>query len=265
MAEIDTPEAPAVAGQPPEPTEPEVQTQSGWIDEPDQPTEAPPDTPTEQPPASPLTPDQIMEQASERAFQKMASWQGRRDKDLFDNLGNLIDSRLRTTATPPPRPSTDPATMLENPDAWARNIVPRILDEEVSRRSNADQQFNTELIRHASAAMDGDALFTDQALGNAVVEEIQKNFGTVNRNIPPALAAQLLVNSALANVVRRQAQTRTNPLAGNTPVKGPMGTVTPPAPKPAKAKPVKLSEDARALAKRWNYSEDDIARVFGEQ
>jgi hypothetical protein len=155
--------------------------------------------------------------------------------------------------------------MLENPDGWARTVVPRILDEEISRRSKADQNFNTELIREAATIMDGDPLFKDKNLGDAVVAEIQQNFNNVNRQLHPSVAAQLLVQGGLANVVRRVAATKTNAFADHKPVAGPMGTVTPPPPKPAKAKPVKLSESAAALAKRWNYSAEDIAKVFGEQ
>lgn len=238
--------------------------------EPDQTPEPTPDAepepePTPQTPTPPTT-DEIVRMAEERAFQRMASWQGRRDKDLFDNLGNLIDSRLRTAVPPPqPPPSTDPATVLENPDGWLRTQVPRLLDEVVNQRNQAEQQFNTELIRQAASAMDNDPLFTDKTLGNAVVEEIQRNFTSVNRNVPPAVAAQLLVNASLANVVRKQAQTRTNPLAGNKPASGPMGTVKPPSVPAQKAKPVKLTAEASALAKRWNYSDEDVARVFGEQ
>ncbi len=266
MAELDTPIAPEPSGQPPEPTTPEVQTQSGWVDEPAPETPETTSEPTPEPPPEPqLTSAEIMEQASERAFQKMASWQGRRDKDLFDNLGNLIDTRLRTQTPQTPPPSTDPATMLENPDAWARTVVPKILDEVVQTRTRVDQEFNAELIRQAAQQMDNDPLYQDKALGNAVVGAIQKNFNSVNRQIHPTLSAQMMVNSALANVMRQRAQTKTNPLAGNKPATGPMGTVKPPPHTPPKAKPVKLSEEAAALVKRWNYSAEDIARVFGEQ
>jgi hypothetical protein len=254
---VDTPVAPEPSGQPPEPTPAEP------IPEP---TPEPIPEPAPTPPPEPqLSSAEIMEQASERAFQKMASWQGRRDKDLFDNLGNLIDNRLRTQTPPPPPPSTDPATMLENPDAWARTVVPRILDEEVSRRTQADKNFNTELIRQAAAAMDNDPLFEDKELGNSVVAEIQKNFNSVNRQLHPSVAAQLLVSGAVANVFRAKAGTKVNPLAGNKPGGGPIGTVKPPPAVAPKAKPVKLSESAAALAKRWNYSPEDIAKVFGEQ
>jgi len=264
MPEIDTPDAPVETGQPAEPT-PEQDTRVGWTDDEPEPTPEPIPEPVPEPVPEPrLSPADIMEQASERAFQKMASWQGRRDKDLFDNLGNMIDSRFKGQQQPPQAPSTDPATMLENPDAWARTVVPRILDEVVQTRSRAEQEFNSELIRQAAAQMDNDPLFQDKNLGNAVVSEIQRNFGSIDKKLPPGVAAQLLVNNALASVVRQSRQ-KQNPLSGNAPQKGPMGTIKPPVAAQAKPKPVKLSDEAAALVKRWNYSPEDVARVFGEQ
>jgi len=252
----DTPQAPESSGQPPEPTPEPTPT----------PEPEPPPTPEPTPP--PPTPEQIAEMASEKAFQKIASWQGRRDKDLFDNLGNLIDTKIRGAAPQPEQPRTDPATVLENPDAWLRNTVPKILHDEVARITKQDQEFNSELIRNAAATMDSDALFKGeegQKLGNAVVAEIQKNFNSVDRNVNPAVAARLLVSDAVVSVMRQNIGKKENPLAGNRPVAGPMGTVKPPVSGMPKAKPPKLSESASALAKRWNYSAEDIARVFGEQ
>jgi hypothetical protein len=40
-------------------------------------------TPEPIPEPVPMTPEQIMAQAEERAFQRMASWSGRRDKELL--------------------------------------------------------------------------------------------------------------------------------------------------------------------------------------
>lgn len=241
------------------------QTQQATQDTTDQ-QQAPPPPP----PPPPLTPDEIIQRAEERAFQRMASWQGRRDKDLFDSLGNLIDSRLRTQQPPPPPPASDPATILENPDAWAegklREALPRILDQEVQRRTEQEQRHAGEVIRHAGAMMDGDPLFQGaegQKLGNEVIGEMQKNFGSV-RGLNPQVAAQLLVSNAVASIVRKKAGLQTNPLAGNKPTTGPIGTVKPPPAPAVKPKPVKLSSEAAALAKRWNYNEEDIARVFGE-
>ena len=109
----DTPVAPDASGQLPEPTPAPEQT--------------PTPEPESQPPPPPtLTPDQIMEQAAERAFQKLASWDGRRQKDLLDNVGNIVESRLRARDTAPPPapllPDADPAALFSDPKAlnqWA--------------------------------------------------------------------------------------------------------------------------------------------------
>jgi hypothetical protein len=268
--EIDTTAAPEPSGQTPEPTsaEPEIVTQSGWREEPEPTPEPSPEvTPEPTPEPVTLTPDQIMEQASERAFQKMASWQGRRDKDLFDSLGNLIDTRLRTVTPPSPtQPSTDPATMLENPDAWAETVIPRIMDKVQAQRSKADQEYMGNFIREAGSLMDSDPLYQGdegQKLGAEVIAEVQKNIGKLDRRFPPADAARLWVANSTLNVVRQRTNVKQNALAGNRPSTGPMGTITPPAQKALKAKPIKLSDEAAALAKRWNYSHEDIAKVFG--
>uniref|UniRef100_A0A6M3LM82 Uncharacterized protein n=1 Tax=viral metagenome TaxID=1070528 RepID=A0A6M3LM82_9ZZZZ len=249
---------------PPEGQEPEPTPQPTPEPEP-----APEQTPEPPPPPPPPTQEEIMRQAEERAFQRMASWQGRRDKDLFDSLGNLIDSRLRSNQPPPvPSPPSDPATILENPDAWAeaklREAFPRILDQEVQRRTQQDTQHTSEVVRQAGAIMDSDPLFQDKELGSEVIAEIQKNFNTV-RGLQPNVAAQLLVSNAVSAAFRKRTLTKTNPLAGNRPVTGPMGTVKPPVAPVAKPKPVKLSEEAAALAKRWNYSAEDISKVFGNE
>lgn len=212
----------------------------------------------------PLSQDEIMELATERAFQRMTTWIGRRDVALLSNMGREIDARVQRIVPSPPSRSTEPAEMLEDPDKWARSIVPRIIDEEISKRTQADQSFNTELIRQAVGFMDNDPLFADKELGSEVIGEITKNFGTVDKRFPPTVAAQLLVNKALANVIRQRTFTKTNPLAANKPIIGPLGTITAPVVAAAKPKPIKLSESAAALAKRWNYSPEDIARIFKE-
>jgi hypothetical protein len=199
----------------------------------------------------------------------MASWQGRRDKDLFDSLGNLIDSRLRAVQ-PLPLPSvpSDPATILENPDAWAeaklREAFPRILDQEVQRRTQQDTQHASEVVRHTGMLMDSDPLFQDKELGGEVIGEIQKNFNTV-RGLNPDVAAQLLISNAVAAVYRKKTITKTNPLAGNRPATGPIGTVKAPVALVAKPKPIKLSDAAMELKKRWNYTDEDLAKVFGDE
>ena len=74
----------------------------------------------------------------------------------------------------------------------------------------------------------------------------------------------MLVKDALVNVYRKRAEKKVNPLGKNTPVTTPLGTVTPPAPKPIKGKAPKISPMASEMAKKWGYKEDDLKRVFKE-
>jgi len=217
-------------------------------------------------PPAPPSPDEIIRQAEERAFQRTASWMGRRDKDLMDHIGNLIDSRIRTVAPLPA--STDPTSILDDPDRWTeskiRAAVPQILNEEIQKRMQADQGYTAGVIQHAARIMDSDPLFEDKTFGAEVVAEAQKQFGTLQKNIPPDVAAELLINKALASVNRRKMLEKKNPLAGNQPGKVVGGITAPPAPA-AKPKVPKLSESAQALAKRWGYSAEDLAKVFKDE
>jgi hypothetical protein len=199
-----------------------------------------------------------MDKAADKAFQRMASWQGQREKALFDSIGNLIEARLPKQASQP----EENVTIEENPEAWARKIVPQILDDVLIQKTKAEQTFNASLIQETAALMEADPLFRDQTLGNEVVQEIQRNFG-VAKGLNPKVGAELLVGKALREVTRHRSLAKTNPLAGNQPVKGPMGTVTA-APVKPNVKPVKLTEEAENLKKRFGYSEEDIARIFKE-
>lgn len=236
-----------------------------------EPTPEPQPEPEPQPAPS-LTPEQIAEQAAEKAFQRIASWQGRRDKELFDNLGNIIDTKFRTiqpqSPAPLPNTPTDPVTLLENPDAWAdaklRAAVPRIFNEVIQQKTEQEQRYASDLIRHTGTIMDTDPLFSDKAFGEEVIKEIQGTIGGIDKSIHPSIAAKLLVNSAVTNVYRKKALSKVNPLAGNKPVAGPNGTVKPPAPAAAKPKPVKLSDEAKKLKERWGYSDEDLAKIFPE-
>lgn len=220
---------------------------------------------------APLTPEQIAAQAADLAVQRMQSWQGRRDKDLFENLGNFIDSKLRSVSPPPQQIPTkiDPAELLTKPEEVLQSMgyvraadIPTIMQQQVQNMTKAEQNYSAEVIRNAAAAMDADPLFTDKEFGNEVVAEIQKNFGSLSRQLPPNVAAQLLVSNSVANVYRKKAGLKANPLAGNKPIDGPNGTIKPPATPPRAVKPVKLSEHAERLAKRFGYKEEDLAKVF---
>jgi hypothetical protein len=201
----------------------------------------------------------------ERAFQRTASWMGRREKELSDqilrNVTQVLDSRLSQMHPAPAQPSTDPATMLENPDAWARTVVPRILDEVVNQRAKTDQAYMGDFIREAGSMMDSDPLFQGEdgkKLGAEVVAEVQKNIGNLDRSIPAGMAAKLFIANSALNVVRQRSSVRTNALAGNRPTTG-NGTITAPATTTAtKPPPVKLDDMAKKVANWFGNSEEDV-------
>jgi hypothetical protein len=222
-------------------------------------------TPEPIPEPVPMTPEQIMAQAEERAFQRMASWSGRRDKELLDTIGGLIDQKFqRTQQVVEP---TETASILDDPDGWAerkiRQLAPRVMYEEQTRATTEQNNYNSALIQHAGRMMDSDPLFTDKEFGGQVIQEIQTQFGTINKQLPPDVNAQLLINSAVANIYRKKG-VKTNALSGNTGVKTGVGGVSPSGKASTPAKAPKLSPDAQRLAQRWNYKAEDLERVFAE-
>lgn len=216
-----------------------------------------------------LTPEQREQQLEERMFQKVASWQGRRDKALMESIGQMMSALKQSPqAQAPAQPMTvDATTLLEKPESVISQVfesqAPKVFEKFLSQRTQAEQQFTNTVVRSAAAIMDADPLFADQAFGNEVVAEIQKNFGNMRRDINPEVAAQLLVNSAVTNVYRRT-KSPSNGLSGNRPATVPLGGVKPPPSTPPKAPPVKLSPEAQKLAERFGYKSEDLAKVFAE-
>uniref|UniRef100_A0A6M3KBN0 Uncharacterized protein n=1 Tax=viral metagenome TaxID=1070528 RepID=A0A6M3KBN0_9ZZZZ len=216
---------------------------------------------TPPPPPPPPTPEEI----EERAFQRTASWMGRREKELSDtilrNVTQVLDSRLSQMHPAALPPGTDPATMLENPDAWARTVVPKILDEVVSQRTRADQSYMSDFIRHAGTIMDGDSLFSGEEgkkLGSEVVAEIQKNIGNLDRRFPAEDAARLVIANSALSVVRQRSFARQNALAGNRPATG-IGTIKAPgAPAAGKPAPIKLDDMAKKVANWFGNTEEEV-------
>lgn len=220
--------------------------------------------PEPQPPQP--TPEDRDRQLEERIFQRMASWQGRRDKALFDSLGQIV-ARPAPVQAPPVATKIDATALLEQPEAvfsqFLETQAPKVFEKVISQRNQAEQAFTNNVVRNAASIMDTDPLFTDQAFGNEVVAEIQRNFQNVRRDVAPEVAAQLLVNSAVANVYRKT-KSPANGLSGNRPAAGPLGGVKPPPSPTPKAQPVKLSSEAKKLAERFGYKDEDLAKVFAE-
>ena len=239
-------------GAPPsEPIEPGVEPTEP-IEEPTEPTE--PVEPVEPEPPTQLSSEEIIE----KSFQKTASWLGRRDQDLLQNVGNLIDQKIGKIV-PEPTPSS-PENVFDAPDQWFETKY----EQRKQRETQEQVEYNNTMFKTAGNLMDTDPLFADKELGAAVLEEVKKIAPTIDRRIPADAAGNLMVKDALVNVYRKRAEKKINPLDKNTPTKTPIGTVTPPTPQPLKGKAPKLSPLASEMAKKWGYKEDDLKKVFGE-
>lgn len=258
MAEDDTLNAPE-EGHVSEPdeqaAEPQEQETEGQQEQQEQ---APPQPPPKQP-----TPEEI----EERAFQRAASWLGRREAEntekILRRVAEIVEPIKRTNQPAQPQtPTIDTAQFLENPEAALEHLVPKLLDREVSRRTQAENAFSQDVIRHAANLMGNDPLFSDQALGNEVVQEITKNFAGVDRSLRPETAARLLVADSYRSVASRRAATKTNPLAGNKPQKG-IGTITSPAPTKETPKPVKMDAETKRIAEMFGNTDEEIRKYLG--
>ena len=226
--------------------------------EPQEPQE--PQGPTEpQEPAEPQTPEQLTaDQVAEKVFQRFASWQGKRDQTLMERMGQMVEERV---AQRPPAEKAEEVSVFDDPDGWFQKKYTTYQQQQ----TQMTQKFNQDVLNTAGQIMDSDPLFQDEKLGKEVVEEIKQSFQTIDRNVPANVAGRLLVNEAVKNVYTKRRQTKTNPFEGKQPPKGPLGTVTPPSGQTPPVKPKKLDDMTAKLAKRWGYTEDQLAKLFPEE
>lgn len=203
-----------------------------------------------------LSPDQIIE----KAFQRTATWLGRRDQELMQNLGTLIDQKIASGSQPPENISSD--DILENPNQWFEQRYKQLRTQETQN----EVTFNRNIINAAARIMDNEPLLKDETLGKEVVEEVRKNFPQVNKHLPPQVAADLLVKNAITNVYRKRKSTKTNSLEKNKPTNEPLGTVMGGETNKLKSgQGPNISELASKMAKKWGYNEADLERVFGKE
>lgn len=212
------------------------------------------ETPEETQEVKYMTPEEVAEAVS-RGTNELKTWIGRRDKELFDRFGNLIEEKI-------PKPQQDPTelsdALLSDPVSTIRKIV----SETQSEESQKVQHHNSQTFEHLGRMMDTDPLYEDKALGNDLVEEVKKQFqqGKLDQNLSPQAAASVLHANALANVMRARS---TKPGLQNKPAAG-IGNLAPGVPNSSKkTKAPKLSPDVQKLADRWGYKPEDLARVYG--
>lgn len=266
---VDT-QTPPDTGQVQEPTAPEPSFQEEM-----EALNTPPEEPAveEPPPVVPppqLTPDQIIERAAEMSFQKMASWQGRRDKDFLTNISQMIESRVPQPQAQPAAPSIDPATLLENPDAWLEQAVPKVLSNYAKQEQAKVEAFNNEIVRHIGNQISTDPIFageeneSNKVARKAILDEVTSSIAKVDRSLPPNIAARVVYNEAVSGIYRKAVNTKVNPLAKNTPITGPQGTLTPPVHTSPKARPVVLDDVARAFKNAYKMTDEEVAEYLKE-
>ena len=234
--ETASPQEPVVDVNDPETVEPE-------------PTETP-----QEPEPQFVTPEQVSEAVS-RETNEIKTWLGRRDKDLFNQIGNIIDERLTQKRETPEELSNK---LLEDPV----NTIKQIMAETQTRESMAVQRHNADTFTYLGSMMDSDPLYEDKDLGNDLVAEVKKQFqsGNINTTLPPEAAARVLHAEALANVLRTRK--KSTPLK-NTPGKA-TGTLSPGVPSgKAPVKMPNLSEETKKWAAKWGYKDEDLARIYG--
>ena len=249
--DADTP--PVVPGQ--EPVVDQQQQQGVPQDTP--PQDTPPAPPADTPPApQSFTADQIVD----RAVQKMQSWVGRRDKQINDTIAEIKELIQSRNAPAPPTP-VDAATFLDNPDQY----IEQIFERKTKAQTQQQIKYNSDFVNSVNATISTDPLAaTDQKFAGEVIAELTANPSLVDRSLPAGVAAKLAIATAKANVLSKRVSTPVNPLNQNKPTTVPTGGVQPSGgpPKPP-AKDIKLDEHATKFQQRYNYSNEDLQRVFG--
>jgi len=231
---VDTQEAPAESVEQPEPTEePEVE-QPAYI-----------------------TQEQLQEELRKQDS-SFRSWLGRRDKETLSHIGNVINERLSQRQESPDEIST---RLLENPRDVIRSEF-QAYQNEMTQKQTTHQNTTLETV---GELMESDPLYTDKNLGNEVVAEIKKMVlsGKIDSNLPPTQAGRVILGDALANVVRMRQNAKVNPLSSNTAQNTPSG-LQPPASHTKKVKVPKLDDVTKTMAQKWGYSEEDLAKLYGE-
>lgn len=208
---------------------------------------------TTEPAGEPAAPQQEPEVSlEEKILHKMQSWVGRRDQQLMESLKGMVQQPAAAVAKAAP----DPA---ENANEW--------FDYMYQQRVSQVQRYNDTLYKTGTTMIDSDPVVqADAGIKDEIVQEIQSGRVQINRNLDPETAAAVAVSMAKANVLTRRMTQPKNPLAGNKPTGTPKGGIAPPAAAPApKVKLGKVSGLARSAAKRWGYSDEEMAKVLGAE
>lgn len=240
----------------PEPTETPPTEPTGQEPVIPEPTESPtlPTEPPAEPPAEPVA-EPPAESSEDVLLHKLQSWAGRREKELKEEILGTIQPYLTQNAPAevPPAEAPDPS---QDADAW--------FEHKLQERVSAENQYNDTLIRTGTAIVQQDELVkADQTLANEIYEEVRSGRVAINRRLPAEEAAAAVVAIAKANVLSRRFLKKPNPLEKNQPNTAPVGSVAPPAaPATPTVKVPKMSPLASKAAKRWGFSDEEIAEAL---
>lgn len=190
---------------------------------------------------------------------QVQSWIGRRDAQLREEFQGQINQIIQAVQTrnAPQVEDTDPTTeLLNNPIAFMEKFV----EQKMTQKETAQTQKTQAFITSAARLMDADPDFADNKLGMEVIEQMKTI--PMNHNLPPDVAADLVISKAKAQVLASRVNKKVNPLANNKPAAVPLGTVTPSA-APSPAKPsVKIDDEVRAYGRKLGMTDEEIDAEF---
>jgi len=233
------------------------------VDTPETPveTDAEISEPTEEPEVQEptyITVDQ-MEAALTKQDASFRSWLGRRDKETFSHIGNVINERMNQGV---PETNDEASTrLLENPRQMIRSEVAAYESERTTQQTT---HLNSAM-ESVADLMDSDPLYKDEVLGNEIVQEVKKlvQTGRVNDKVHPSQAGRIVLADALTTVMRNRQNEKVNPLQNNS-AANQDGGLKPPAKPGVKLKVPKLDAETKKLAEKWGYNDEDLARLYSE-
>lgn len=221
------------------------------------------DEPTEDESQESEVPEYLTAAQAQELLDKQAasfqSWLGRRDKETFNHIGDMIEERIKNVQ---PKVSNDELStrLLESPREFVRQEFEALQNEQTTKQT---RHLNTTM-ETVGELMESDPLYADKDLGNEVVEEIKKmvQTGKIDYNVKANVAGKIVLADALSNVFRRRQNKKVSPLEGNKPGNG-ASSLTPPEESQPKVKVPKLDDVTKRMADKWGYNDEDLARVFG--
>lgn len=199
-------------------------------------------------------PEDPVSQIEDRLFQRFASWQGRRDKDMMQALGSFIEQKLPGKQA---EAESDGPTVYDDPDVW--------FEKKLNQKKQEQMQFvQKAMVSAANVVMQNPKLVPFKA---ELAKEIQRAAPRMSQNIPPEQAGAMVANEAISNYFINKASTPQNPLQNNKGVQAPVGGVMGKTStvKPQSKIPKNLSPQAQkymGYLQKQGVGKDDIEKAF---